>query len=211
MEPGISVHLMVKDPPIARMAALVAILRPLVNEFVIVDTGSPDHAKEVMRGWASGPEPNVPVTVLEQPFEDFSTTRNKGLLLHKHEWTLGIDPDELPSFGMLEHIRHVTSPAGMEQFAEARGWTYFTYNWWGGLLGPEMPYHWHTRLWKTEGSFLTRPIHELVMVQGESELSIRNQPKLPQAPKSAYLIHSKGSDEIAKSDAMYAEMGEVSH
>lgn len=191
------------------MAALVALLRPMASEFVVVDTGSSYEAKAIMRGWTLAPEP-VPLTLIEETFEDFSTTRNKGLALHKHEWTLGIDPDELPSLAMLNHIQHVTSPVGMDEFAAAKGWTYFTYNWWGGVLGPSMDYHWHTRLWKTEGSYLYRPVHELVMVQGESELILRNQPALPQAPRSAYLIHSKGSEDIRKADEMYASMGEVS-
>jgi len=48
------------------------------------------------------------------------------------------------------------------------------------------------------------------MVQGESELILRNQSALPQAPKSAYLIHSKGSEELAEADALYAKLGEIS-
>jgi len=207
MEPGISVHFMVKDPPLDRMAALVALLRPIVSEFVIVDTGSPQSSIDTMASW-SKPE-NVPVTVISEYFEDFSTTRNKGLALHKHEWTLGIDPDEIPSLAMLQHIVYVTSPEGVKYTPEANGWTYFTYNWWAGVLGPEMGYHWHTRLWKTEGSYLYRPIHELVVVCGEPELTIRNQNKLPQAPKSAYLIHSKGADDIVKADELYDRMDAV--
>lgn len=208
MEPGISVHFMVKDPPLDRFAALVAYLRPLVNEFVIVDTGSSDADKAVMASW-TGPE-KVPVTILEETFENFSATRNKGLATHKHEWTLGLDPDELPSLAMMEHVRWACSPDGMKHNPRARGWVFWTYNWWSGVLGQEMPYHWHTRLWKTEGSFLYRPIHELVNVQGEEELKIRGSDKLPLAPKNAYLIHSKGPEDIAKADELYGRMGEIS-
>ncbi len=198
---------MVKDPPLDRFAALVAFLRPHVNEFVVIDTGSSPEALAVMRSW-QGPE-RVPFSVYEEVFEDFSTTRNKGLALHKHEWTLGLDPDELPSLGMMQHIKHATSPEGMAEYPNARGWVYWTYNWWEGVLGPEMGYHWHTRLWKTDGSALFRPIHELVRVQGEDELSIRGSDKLPQAPKDAYLIHSKGAEDIKKADSLYQRMDGV--
>lgn len=207
LQPGISVHMMVKNPPLDRTAALVTFLLPHVQEVVIVDTGSDLVTLDAMSKWNY---PNTaPVSLINAEFVDFSTTRNIGLAAHRFEWTLGIDPDELPSWYMLEHMVRVTRE-GDKNYPSARAWCYWTYNWWGGILGPEMDYHWHTRLWKTKGSYLYRPIHELVMVQGKSELSMRNSAELPYAPKQAYLIHSKSTEEITKADQFYSKIGEVS-
>lgn len=208
LSPGLSVHLMVLHPPIDRLAALVLYLLPHVSEIIIIDTGSTDETVSIMRSWNFNG--TAPVHVFSEVFEDFSTTRNKGLIRHQYEWTLGIDPDEWPSLDMLHHIKYAVSSDGMRENPEANGWVYWTFNFWGGILGPEMDYHWHTRLWKTKGSFLYRPIHELVNVCGRPELDIRGSSLLPFAPKQSYLIHSKGSEDIEKADKLYARMGEVS-
>lgn len=206
--PGISVHMMVKDPPIDRMAMLVMYLSPYVDEFVIIDTGSSPETIAKMEGWNRPEFP--PVLVYHEDFVDFATTRNKGLMRHKHEWTVGFDPDELPSLQMLAHIAAAASEKGKLLAPEAVGWLYWTMNYWDGVLGPAMEYHWHTRLWKTRGSFLYRPIHELVCVAGLPESNIRDSIQLPKAPVEAYLIHSKAADEIEKADNLYRQMGEVS-
>lgn len=207
--PGISVHFMVKDPPLDRMAALVQYLAPCVNEFVIVDTSDTDKYVSIMESWSQ--PSGKPVTVVRTSFVDFATTRNVGHEVHKYEWTLGLDPDELPSLAMLLHITQVTSKEYMDANPYAAGYCYWTWNWWDGQLGPEMPYHYHTRLYKTKGSWVYRPIHELVMVQGKSELDLRGTHILPLVGKSAFLIHSKGAEDIQRADALYREMGEVSH
>lgn len=208
--PGISVHMMVKNPPIDRLAALVLFLLPHVQEVVIVDTGSDDRTIEKMKSW-NFPH-TAPVIVVHEEFEDFSTTRNKGLARHRYEWTLGIDPDELPSWDMLQHIKKVTSPAHIASKPNRAivGYVYFTLNFWDGILGPSKEYHWHVRLWKTKGSYLYRPVHELVAIGGKPESALRGTQVLPKAPQQAYLIHAKGADEIAKADSQYYKMGEIS-
>lgn len=207
--PGLSVHFMVKNPPLARFAALVMFLYPLVDEIVIVDTGSSPEDVALMRAWNYNGDQKV--IVIEEPFVNFAVTRNVGLRTHRYEWTLGLDPDELPSFSMMKHILHAVSAEGMNEFPRAAGWCYWTYNWWHGTLGPEMDYHRHTRLWKTKGSYLERPVHELVVVAGKKELSVRNTTYLPFAPKDAYLIHSKDGEAMTEADELYKTLGEVSH
>ncbi len=182
---------------------LVAYLTPYVDEIVIVDTGSDIVDIGRMMRWPK-------VSLVPAVFENFADTRNIGLATHKYEWTLGLDPDELPSFDMLAHIRYVTGRDGKGDWPTARAWCYWTYNWWEGTLGPEEPYHWHTRLWKTKGSYLERPVHELVVVQGEHEATIRNTKKLLKAPKEAFLIHSKNAADIEQADLLYEALGEVS-
>lgn len=193
---------MVLNPPIDRLATLIDYLSPVANEYVIVDTGSAEITKDIMRSWDR-------VTVMEAEFVDFSTTRNLGLATHKYEWTLGLDPDELPSGLMMQHVEWALRE-GAEQFPQTRGYLYWTRNYWGGVRGPEMEYHWHCRLWKTESGRLYRPVHELVMLDGRPESETRGTPVLVKAPKQAHLIHSKHVDEIARSDELYARLGEVS-
>lgn len=199
MKPGLSVHFMVKHPPLERMAMLVSYLSTLANEFVVVDTGSTEHELEVMAGWPK-------VRIIHEEFEDFSTTRNKGLAQHQFEWTLGVDPDELPSPIMMQHIAWALTDSPPETL----GWLYWTINFWGGVKGPEMHYHWHARLWRTESGRLYRPVHELVELDGKGEHLTRGTPILPMAPRMAYLIHSKAEEEIAKADDLYARLGEIS-
>lgn len=199
MKPGLSVHMMVRNPPIDRMAMLVDYLSTIANEFVVVDTGSPDVIQDIMRSWPK-------VRVVNEEFVDFSTTRNKGLEQHTYSWTLGIDPDELPSPIMMQHIAWAITDSPPETL----GWLYWTVNYWGGVKGPEMHYHWHARLWRTESGRLYRPVHELLALDGRGEEETRGTPVLPKAPRMAYLIHSKPEDEIAKADDLYARLGEIS-
>lgn len=183
-------------------------MAPYVNEFVIIDTGSTAVDIAKMKNWNYEAFP--PVHVFSETFEDFSTTRNKGLLRHKYDWTIAFDPDELPSMQMMHHIAVATSEAGKAKAPSVIGWQYWTMNWWDGKLGKPMDYHWHIRAWKTKGSFLYRPVHELVAVQGHPETITRATSWCPRAPVEAYLIHSKSAEELEEADALYEKMGDVS-
>lgn len=192
--------MMVLNPPLDRMAALVDYLGTLANEFVVVDTGSGHDTLDIMASWPK-------VRLINEEFIDFSTTRNKGLEQHEHEWTLGVDPDELPSPIMMQHLAWAMTE---DAPSEAKGWLYWTRNYWGGMKGPEQEYHWHARLWKTASGRLYRPVHELLSLDGRLESETRGTPTLPKAPRMAYLIHSKPADEIVKADELYARLGEIS-
>ena len=209
VEPGISVHLLVKDPPIDRLAVLVQYLAPFVDEFVIVDTSETDFYANIMESWSQ--PSGKPIIVVRTDFVDFATTRNVGHALHRYEWTLGIDPDELPSWKMMEFIRYVTSEEGKAANPQANGYVFLTYNWWDGLLAEEAKYHWHVRLYRTVGSWVIRPIHELVVVCGVPESGIRNTSVLPYAPRDAFLIHSKSMADIERANVLYAKMNESLH
>ena len=60
-------------------------VRPIVDEWVIVDTGSTDGTQAIISEYG-------PVT--ELPFEDFVTTKNKALALATGEYILFMDADE---------------------------------------------------------------------------------------------------------------------
>lgn len=194
--------MMVHNPPLDRMAMLVEYLSAQANEVVVVDTGSPEVVIDIMASWPK-------VRVIHEQFVDFSTTRNKGLERHQYEWTLVIDPDEIPTAVMMQHIAWVVTEGG-HQFPDTLGYLYWTKNYWGGVRGPEMEYHWHARLWRTERGRFYRPVHELVSLDGMPESETRGTQVLPKAPRMAYLIHSKPEDEIAKADDLYARLGEIS-
>ncbi len=200
MKPGLSVHMMVLDPPVDRMAMLVEYLSTIADEVVVVDTGSGHQTLETISELPK-------VRVVERPFVDFSTTRNQGLDQHQHEWTLGIDPDELPSPIMMQHLSWVVKEGGTA-YPDAKGYLYWTKNYWAGRRGPEMEYHWHARLWRTASGRLYRPIHELLELDGLPETKTRGTPILPKAPRMAYLIHAKSDDEIAKADELYDRLGD---
>lgn len=208
--PGTSLHFMVKNPPIDRLAALVAYMQPFVDEVVIVDTGTNLDDRKRMESWNRQGDSALDVLIIDEPFVDFATTRNKGLERHRFEWTLVLDPDELPSPRMVNHIVTATSEHGSEVAPLAKGYCYWTLNWWDGVLGPFMDYHWHTRLFKTKGSYFFRPVHELVAIDGQNELDIRGTYSLPFVDSNSYLIHSKGGSDIKNADELYEKLGEVS-
>jgi hypothetical protein len=199
--PGISAHFMVLDPPIDRLAEKVAILKPFVNEIVIVDTGSSREDVEIMRSWNYKGE--APVIVVHEEFRGFGPTRTAGMARHRYEWTWVQDPDELPTVAALHHMRNAVDNPDRS----AVGYLYLSLNWWAGRLGPQMEYHWHARLWKTKGSWMDRNLHELAVIGGKHERTLRGKPLLPKAPREAFVIHSKGAADIAKSDALYSKMG----
>lgn len=201
LKPGLSVHMMVLRPPIDRLALLVQYLDIIADEFVIVDTGSSDKDKSTMQSWDK-------VRIIEETFTNFSETRNKGLEQHQHEWTLGIDPDELPSVGMISHMNAVIKDQVARPFA--LGWLYWTVNYWGGVRGPERTYHWHCRLWRSANGRLYKPVHEQVALNGIPEDQTRGTNLLPAAPKLAYLIHSKHEDDLKNADELYEKLGETS-
>lgn len=195
----LSVAFLVKNPPLDRLAMLIEYLRPIANEFVIVDTGSDERTISVMKSW-------VGVHIFPAPWEnDFAKARNVGLPYCTNEWTLILDPDELPSIAMMQYIRTDILDS---QPKDVDGVAFWTRNFWDGVLGPEAPYHWHTRIIRTGKAKFYRPVHELIEFDdGQSELSLRNTTRLPLAPREAYLIHSKGQEEIQKADSLYDTLG----
>jgi len=203
---AVALAMIVRDPPLARLAALVALVQPIISECVIVDTGSPAEIRAAMSTW------DQTRVMYRGWLDDFSWARNEGLVECQADWTLVLDPDELPSVAMLEHIGMVDR-GEIELERDPLAWLYWTRNWWDGLLGPEMRYHWHCRLFRTGLARFYRPIHELVEIRpvgGDTWLPehlTRDTWIMGSAPRDAYLIHSKGADEIARADALYAKLG----
>lgn len=196
----VSAAFLVKDPPIDRLAMLIEYLRPTVSDVVmVVDDRTAAESIDAMSTWRD-------VTLV--PFrwvDDFAAARNAALPHCKGDWILVVDPDELPSVGMLEFIRMVdqvrqddTEWQGARYFAP-QGYLFFTKNFYGGVQGPEFEEHWHCRLFRAGGRFY-KPVHEQVELRGFPEDVTRQTPLLPKAPLSAYLIHSNMDGAGTKGD-----------
>lgn len=203
---AVALAMLVKDPPLDRMAALVAYVRPVVSEVVIVvDSRTSPQAVDAMRTWG--------VTLV--PFDwvdDFAEARNAALSHISADWTLHLDPDELPSAALLDFIRAVdTEPQadvnwqGM-RYPAPRGYLIWTVNYFEGVKGEEWEEHWHCRLFLTRAGRWYRPVHELVALDGYHEAQTRGTPYLPKAPKAAKLIHSKSAEHIPEAHELYTRI-----
>ncbi len=200
----VSAALLVLDPPIDRLAALIEYLRPVVSDVVIVvDDRTKLETVDVMSAWRD-------VTLV--PFrwvDDFSAGRNAALPHVTGDWILHVDPDELPSVAMLDFIRIVDSQNQEDVtwqdtlYRAPRGYLFFTKNFFDGRQGEEWEEHWHTRLFRREAGRWYKPVHELVALDGSPESDTRGTPLLPKAPLAAYLIHSKPKEAIGRDDAVY--------
>jgi len=198
----VSVVYLVKDPPIDRLTAQVEYMREIADEFIfVVDNRTSQHDVDIILGW-----PGAKVVEWEWN-DDFSAARNAALEHVTRPWTLHLDPDELPSWRMMRHIRTVT-----DGFCDSdvMGWLYWTPNWWGGRKGVDQaPMHWHLRLFRSGHGKWYRKVHELVEIDGEPEGITRHNAKVLQAPSNAYLIHSKPEDLLDKDDSYYKSIEEA--
>jgi hypothetical protein len=204
----VSAAWLVKDPPLDRLALLVEYLRPVVSQHVfVVDDRTAVETIDTMSTW-----PDVTLV----PFgwvDDFSQARNAALPHCTGDWVLIVDPDELPSLGMLDFIRLVDSVKQEDvtwqggTYYAPRGYLFFTKNFYSGVQGPEWEEHWHCRLFKRGSGAFYKPVHELVSLDGHPEGATRQTPYMPKAPLSAYLIHSNndGTDKGATYSAIEAK------
>jgi glycosyltransferase involved in cell wall biosynthesis len=189
-----SLVMLVKNPPIARLASLLDYMRPICPQVVVVvDDRTPQEAVELMQSW-----PGVEIV----PFtwvDDFAAARNAALDRCSYPWTLHLDPDELPTAALWQFLRDA-SLDGPEAYL------FWTVGYFNGTKSPGVEADWHIRLFRTGVGHWYRPLHELVMLNGDKESKTRESSRCVKAPEDAYLIHSKSLDECRASDALYAEM-----
>lgn len=205
----VSLAMLVLDPPIDRLAALIELLRPIITDCVIVvDDRTESETVAIMSAWRD-------VTIV--PFrwvDDFSAARNAALSHCRGDWVLHLDPDELPSLGMIDFIRsvdavpfrsHVSHEGG--DYAEARGYLFWTTNYFAGVQRTEpIESDWHCRLFRRLAGAWYKPVHEQVMIEGHAESHTRGTDLLLKAPRGAPLIHSKPASRIGVDDAVYARI-----
>ena len=103
---GLSLVMMVKNEEDMILGCLENI-EPLVDEIVIVDTGSTDRTKSIIQNFAV--RTTVPVKLLDYPWEDnYSTPRNFGKRHATKEWILVMDADERFEFGDMNELFRMT-------------------------------------------------------------------------------------------------------
>lgn len=199
---NVSTIMLVKDPPMDRLAALVEYLRFVCDEFIVViDTRTSQADIDIIAAW-----PGVVVVPFEW-VDDFSAARNAALPFVTRGWTLHLDPDELPSIELMRLIQAIAED-GYGQLSTI-GYLFWTPNWWGGWKGPEEPYHWHIRMWRSGRGRFYRAVHELVAIDGQEESMTRERTIL-KLPKQARLIHSKPWNRVESDQAYYEWLGERS-
>ena len=132
--PRICLNMIVKDeaPVIERCLASV---RPWVDHWVIVDTGSTDGTQQRIREFMK----EIPGTLHERPWRDFAFNRNQALDLARAEGDhiFFIDADET-----LEVPQGFSWPQlgneGYRLQCESAGWTYFR----NALVSTALPWRW---------------------------------------------------------------------
>ena len=92
--PSIALNMISKDNANVIKVALES-CRDVVDEMIIVDTGSKDHTKDIIRSY-----PNAKL-IEEQEFKGYSYHRNQAIKASSSDWILVIDSDEYLS----EHLR----------------------------------------------------------------------------------------------------------
>jgi hypothetical protein len=204
----VSASFLVRNPPLDRLSMLVEYLRPTVTQFAFaIDDRTEAETVKTIASWEG---------CVTEPFrwcDDFSAGRNASLALCTGDWTLIVDPDELPSRAMMDFCAMVDASEWSDvawqgaRYPAPRGYLFFTRNYEDGVQGPEWEEHWHCRLFRTSEASWYRPVHELVSLGGMGESSIRGTALLPKAPRSAYLIHSKLSDVAPASTELYVKIG----
>lgn len=136
--PRICLNMIVKDeaPVIERCLASV---KPWIDHWVIVDTGSRDGTQDVIRRFMS----DVPGTVHERPWRNFAHNRNEAMRLARAEmagpddYLLCIDADE--TLGMAPGFRWPRLAADGYQFrCELDGWHYLR----NALVRASQPWRW---------------------------------------------------------------------
>ena len=192
---SISLCMLVKDPPLDRLAALLDYVSPVVSQTVIVvDDRTKWTAHAVIGAMA-----DESVVVPYHWTDDFSAARNAGLEHATGDWILHLDPDELPSAQMLAFLSMAdqspwTDYGMWEGHAhyDPRGYLFWTRGYGSGVRDThEQEQDWHCRLFRRTLGHWYKPVHELVSLKGMGEEMTRETALLPTAPRSAYLIHSK--------------------
>lgn len=199
----ITLAMLVKDPPLDRLASLLNRVAPVVGETVVVVD---DRTRD--------PLPIKAMVDLVVPFtwiDDFAAARNAALPHVTGDWVLHLDPDEWPSDDMLAFLSMVDRSEWRDhvdwkdgRYFDPKGYLFWFRNWFDGVQGPEWEEHWHCRLFRREGARWYKTVHEQVAFGNLTEQHTRNTPLLPKAPRAARVDHYHVTDPA--SDALYAQI-----
>jgi glycosyltransferase involved in cell wall biosynthesis len=124
-------------------------VRPLVDEWIIVDTGSTDETPGIINEFSGA--------VRTLPFEDFVTTKNKALAMATGDYVLFMDADERLLSGVEQLRQHIEAGADCVLGRIVEG-------------DPDRPsqVYYRARLWKNHGQFQFEGpgVHEYIALHG---------------------------------------------
>ena len=190
----VTLAMLVLDPPLLRLRALLARVRP-AETVIVVDSRTSVAACDVMATW-----PDVTLV----PFDwcdDFAAGRNAALEHAHGDWILHLDPDEVPTDRMLAFIEMVDASAWTDivewqgqRHYDPRGYLFWTTDG-NGDSDPRIEHDWHVRMFRRGHGRWYKPVHEQVMLDSLPEDRTRETPLLVKAPRSASIRHEGQMDE----------------
>ena len=149
---------LIKDPAIEVLCAQVEYLRAAVSEFCFaIDSRTSQDKIDKIAAW-----PNTKHVIIEWQ-DDFAWARNQALPIVTSDWVLHLDPDELPSYGMMQHLQYVAD--GKAKPSEL-AYLYWRRNWCDGERSPVYPWDYHIRMFRRGCGEWYRPVHEFVYING---------------------------------------------
>jgi ADP-heptose:LPS heptosyltransferase/glycosyltransferase involved in cell wall biosynthesis len=140
------------------LPALLASIRGLADEVVIVDSGSTDRTVELAR--AAG------ARVVHNPWPGFAKQRRLATSLARNDWILSLDADERPASDLIEAIRSELSKPEAERCAAYR--IHFRHQAFG--VPARFGAMWNDRrirlFDRRRGGYDEAPVHERIVVSG---------------------------------------------
>ena len=130
----ICLNMIVKDEA-AVITRCLASVRPFIDHWVIVDTGSTDGTQDIVREFMR----DVPGALHERPWQNFAHNRNEALALAKPEgdYVLFIDADETLRLPADFHWPAMSGD-GYQFRCEYNGWDYLR----NALVATRLPWRW---------------------------------------------------------------------
>jgi glycosyltransferase involved in cell wall biosynthesis len=128
------------------------------DQVMVFDSFSTDRTLEIAK--AAG------VKVLQREFDNYSGQRNVALLLTQTEWVLFVDADERVPPALADEIKQVVDTP---QAAQA-GWWIPRHNYLFGKLTLHAGWYpdYQLRLLRRANAHYERPVHEIVVLEGEA-------------------------------------------
>lgn len=167
------------------LPACIRNIRDVVDEIVVVDSGSTDGTQQLARELAD--------VMVEHPFEDFSQQKNFAAAHAKHAWILNIDADELLSDELKARIQtlKMEEHPGHQAFCFPRK----TYGRDGKMLFNIISYPgFHYRLYHKDFCHWRNPVHETLEVRGRRKF-------YPE-----HLLHYPNYDLVPQKEQLYGRL-----
>ena len=165
-----------------RLPSCLENIRDLVEEIVVVDSGSTDQTVDKAK--------QVADRVVEHEFEDFSQQRNYAASIAANPWILTIDADELLSAELKERIRELKNDS-MEPY-HAYCFPRKTFRKDGSLVFNIVSYPgFHYRLYNRDYCTWRNPVHESLQVNGRRKF-------YPE-----HILHYPDFDRVPEKEALY--------